>query len=211
MKRPHNTDSTLGRGSVSADEIVPLREFGRRLGLGKRALCDCQRDGLRTVLVGRMKFVLGSDAVAWFGRLAENRGEAATMPEMMARLENDTADIAGIRHTLRLLAQPGSVVEIRGLDVPRGSGKPLTAAAIRKAAQDVYEQQPTKESDAIDAESGKIINEEPEPEPPKKQHHPAWNSLRGKIIEFANKKGRVAVAAMLEHLATELRRKTEYE
>ena len=60
-------------GSVSAGEVLPLREFGRRLGLASRALCDCQRAGLRTVLVGRTKYVLGSDALEWFARLAEEQ------------------------------------------------------------------------------------------------------------------------------------------
>jgi hypothetical protein len=55
-----------GSGSVSTHEVLTLREFGRRLGLGNKALCDCQRQGLRTILCGRVKFVLGKDALAWF-------------------------------------------------------------------------------------------------------------------------------------------------
>ena len=68
MRRP--LDPAPGPRSVRADELMSLREFGRRLGLAKRALCDCQRGGLRTVLVGRCKFVLGSDALAWFAQQA---------------------------------------------------------------------------------------------------------------------------------------------
>ena len=75
MKR-HAVDSAprVGGGSVSASEVMTLREFGRRLGLAKRACCDAQRQGLRTILFGRCKFVLGDDVVAWFRRLAEEQG-----------------------------------------------------------------------------------------------------------------------------------------
>ncbi len=38
------------------------------------------------------------------------------------------ADIAEIRRALDLLTVPGGVVEIRGLHVPTGHGKPCTAA-----------------------------------------------------------------------------------
>jgi hypothetical protein len=69
MKRPQDLPST-GRGSVRGDEVLTLREFGRRLGLGKSALCDAQRQGLRAVLFGRVKFIVGSDALDWFRRLA---------------------------------------------------------------------------------------------------------------------------------------------
>jgi hypothetical protein len=74
MKRSAG-DSTpkKGCGSVSIAEVMTLREFGRRLGLGQRACCDAQRQGLRTVLFGRSKFVLGQDVVPWFRRLAEDQ------------------------------------------------------------------------------------------------------------------------------------------
>jgi len=64
---------TTGSGSIRTDEVMTLREFGRRLGLASRALCDCQRNGLRTVLVGRTKYVVGRHAVEWFGKLAERQ------------------------------------------------------------------------------------------------------------------------------------------
>jgi hypothetical protein len=63
--RPTNAQP-VGCGSVRADEVLTLREFGRRLVLATRALCDAQRGGLKTILVGRVKFVLGSDALDWF-------------------------------------------------------------------------------------------------------------------------------------------------
>jgi hypothetical protein len=65
---------TNGSGSVSVNEVMTLREFGRRLGLAQRACCDAQRQGLRTIIFGRCKFVLGEDVVAWFRRLGEEKG-----------------------------------------------------------------------------------------------------------------------------------------
>jgi hypothetical protein len=57
---------------------LTLREFGRRLGLGNRALCDAQRQGLRAVLFGRVKFIVGSDALDFFRRLAGDGNGGAT-------------------------------------------------------------------------------------------------------------------------------------
>ncbi len=75
MRQPRPTDTAPrpGGGSVSADEVLTLREFGRRLNLASRALADAQRHGLRAVTFGRVKFVLGSDALAWFRGLAEQQ------------------------------------------------------------------------------------------------------------------------------------------
>jgi hypothetical protein len=73
MKKPLYTTQTIGRGSVHAGEILTLREFGRRLGLANKALCDAQRAGLKTALVGRVKFVIGADALDWFGKMAEQQ------------------------------------------------------------------------------------------------------------------------------------------
>lgn len=53
--------TTTGVRSVSFTEVMTMREFGRRLGLGPRGLCDAQRQGLRTILFGRTKYVLGQD------------------------------------------------------------------------------------------------------------------------------------------------------
>lgn len=75
MKKPPKQTLTTGHGSVSAHEVLTLREFGRRLGLANRALCDAQRAGLRTVLVGRTKFVVGSHALEWFAKLADEQAE----------------------------------------------------------------------------------------------------------------------------------------
>lgn len=63
-------------GSVSAGEIMPMREFGRRLDLADKCLSDAQKAGLRTIRFGRCKFVLGSDALDFFHKLAEQQGNS---------------------------------------------------------------------------------------------------------------------------------------
>lgn len=70
-RRPDPPQRTFG--SIHADELLPMREFGRRLNLANRALADAQRQGLRTILFGRCKYVLGSDAIAFFQGLAEQQ------------------------------------------------------------------------------------------------------------------------------------------
>lgn len=78
MKRPLDTTQAVGRGSVSAGEILTLREFGRRLGLANKALCDAQKAGLKTATVGVRKYVVGSQAVAWFAQQAEQQANSKT-------------------------------------------------------------------------------------------------------------------------------------
>ena len=70
MKRP-TEPAPRQLGSISAGEVMPMSEFGRRLNLKNQALADAQRAGLRTILFGRCKYVLGSDALDWFRRLAD--------------------------------------------------------------------------------------------------------------------------------------------
>jgi hypothetical protein len=48
MKKP-NELPTAGRGSIRADEIVTLREFGRRLGFG--VYSDNYFSGLTTIRI----------------------------------------------------------------------------------------------------------------------------------------------------------------
>jgi hypothetical protein len=90
LKMRHSSvESTpkTGVGSVSITEVMTLSEFGRRLGLGKRARSDAQRKGLRTVLFGRTKFVLGQDVIPWFRRLAEEQermGQDDELPDRPA-------------------------------------------------------------------------------------------------------------------------------
>ena len=61
-----------GFGSISADEILPLREVARRLGWGQRTIRSAQRDGLETVPYGKMKYCLGADVLAFFSKQKSN-------------------------------------------------------------------------------------------------------------------------------------------
>jgi hypothetical protein len=74
MKRPLDKPTPRPLGSIHRDEALPLAEFGRRMNLGNEALADAQRAGLRTILFGRVKYVLGDDALRWFQQLAERQG-----------------------------------------------------------------------------------------------------------------------------------------
>ena len=71
MRRP--PDSVPSPRSVLPGEVLALREAGRRLGLQKQALCDAQKAGLKTVLVGRVKFTTGD----WVRQFVEGLAERA--------------------------------------------------------------------------------------------------------------------------------------
>ena len=47
-------------GSISRDEVLPLREAARRMGWANRMIADVQRMGLQTVTIGRMKYCTGN-------------------------------------------------------------------------------------------------------------------------------------------------------
>ena len=60
----------IGYGSISADEVLPLRECGRRLGWEQKTIRRAQREGLRTIAFGRFKYVFGRDVLRFFDKLA---------------------------------------------------------------------------------------------------------------------------------------------
>lgn len=51
--------------TLREDEIVPLPELAKRLGLGPSALRAARRQGLKVRRIGRRKFILGRDLVAF--------------------------------------------------------------------------------------------------------------------------------------------------
>lgn len=58
MRRP--TSDPLPRfGSILPGEVLPMAEAARRLGWQKRMTIDAQKAGLRSVLIGRRKYVTG--------------------------------------------------------------------------------------------------------------------------------------------------------
>jgi hypothetical protein len=46
-------------GSIHADEALLLRELSRRFGWARRQQADALKAGLRSVVIGRQKFVIG--------------------------------------------------------------------------------------------------------------------------------------------------------
>jgi hypothetical protein len=52
---------------------MPLREAARRLGWGWKTIARAQRDGLRTIPYGKMKYVIGRDVFDFLDGIG-NRG-----------------------------------------------------------------------------------------------------------------------------------------
>ena len=73
VKRPTKSAPSPALDSVRADEVLPLRGAGRRLGWGVRLQCDLQRLGLRTIMVGRTKMILGRDIIDFLDRLGREQ------------------------------------------------------------------------------------------------------------------------------------------
>lgn len=65
MNANEATPAVRGASSLLADEVVTLAELSARLGLGPSALRMARRKGLRIRRIGRRKFVLGRDLVAF--------------------------------------------------------------------------------------------------------------------------------------------------
>ncbi len=62
-------------GSIRGDELLPSREFCRRLGLGAKAWRELVHKGLPTIRAGKQAFIDGAAAIAWFRRLADGEGK----------------------------------------------------------------------------------------------------------------------------------------
>ena len=75
MKKPLPEKQARTLGSIRGDSIYSLRQFGRELDLHDKCLSDAQKAGMRTIIFGRQKFVLGSDAIDFFQRLAQQQGK----------------------------------------------------------------------------------------------------------------------------------------
>lgn len=72
---PHASAQRCDLNSIHADELLPLPILKKRLGWGNRSIAQAQRDGLRAVVFGRGKYVLGRDLLAFFDRLGEQQGK----------------------------------------------------------------------------------------------------------------------------------------
>ncbi len=72
--RKHDERLTPARGSIRADEVLPLGEFCRRLNIGVKTWRGMRDSGLRSAKIGKQRFIVGADAVQFFAKLAE-RGD----------------------------------------------------------------------------------------------------------------------------------------
>ncbi|MBN2577638.1 MAG: hypothetical protein JXB10_01425 [Pirellulales bacterium] len=72
-------DRTAGLAPIRADEIYAWSLFKRRMGLCQKSARALVTGGLRQVVAGKRRFVLGADVLEFFRRLAEgqDRGEEA--------------------------------------------------------------------------------------------------------------------------------------
>lgn len=57
------------RGSIRADEVLPLEVLRQRFGIGSKSVASMRRAGLPIRRLGRQGFVLGADILDFFGRL----------------------------------------------------------------------------------------------------------------------------------------------
>ncbi len=64
MKRPTTRSQPLG--SVHGDELLPLRVFCRRLGIGRKAWAVLVRRGFPVIRCRKQGFVDGAAALAYF-------------------------------------------------------------------------------------------------------------------------------------------------
>jgi len=63
------------RGSIRADELLPLSVVRERLGIGTKGISAMRRAGLPIRRFGRQGFVLGADVLDFFSRLPTDGGE----------------------------------------------------------------------------------------------------------------------------------------
>ena len=73
--RPLNPAPILG--SVRSDELMPAREFCRRLGLGVKAWRQLLARGLPVIRAGKQAFLDGAAVLAFFRHLAQQQAAGA--------------------------------------------------------------------------------------------------------------------------------------
>jgi hypothetical protein len=72
MRTPRNQPgATPLLGSIHAGEIMPLREFLRRMGLSRKSWAELSRRGFPSVKAGKQVFIIGDLALGFFRKLAE--------------------------------------------------------------------------------------------------------------------------------------------
>lgn len=64
-------------GSIHRDEVLPLAEAARRMGWADQLISNVQKMGLKTAVVGRMKFVTGNEVYRFVEHLATMTADQA--------------------------------------------------------------------------------------------------------------------------------------
>jgi hypothetical protein len=77
MRKSLNPKPTPALGSVRRDEVLPLREAGKRLGWNRASITNARRDGLRTVRYGQYLLTTG-EAIYEFIESRIRSAEAST-------------------------------------------------------------------------------------------------------------------------------------
>jgi hypothetical protein len=78
VKRP--LDPAPRFGSILPGEVMPLVEAARRVGWQKRMTINAQKMGLRSVLIGRRKYVTGD----WIREFMERQAQATAASDDQA-------------------------------------------------------------------------------------------------------------------------------
>ena len=55
----------ISTGRISADQVLTLEAVQQELGLGRHALREARRKGLKVRRIGRRGYVLGADLIAF--------------------------------------------------------------------------------------------------------------------------------------------------
>jgi hypothetical protein len=77
MKPPADKAPLPSRGSIRADEVLLYSEAARRLGWCTKSRRFAKQRGLRVIRFGRWEFVLGSDVLDFFRKLAEQQAASS--------------------------------------------------------------------------------------------------------------------------------------
>ena len=73
--KPRDTTPAPVLGSVRSDELLPLRVFCQRLGIGRKAWSALARRGFPIVRSGKQVFILGDAALTFFRSLTDGKGQ----------------------------------------------------------------------------------------------------------------------------------------
>ncbi len=76
MTRSGTPTETISAIGIQVDAIYPLREFMRRLGVGRHFVRSARAAGLRVRSYGNRSFVIAADFVEFLQRQAESGADA---------------------------------------------------------------------------------------------------------------------------------------